>query len=325
MSNIHRNLPGRLLNRSVRSYLITGALRYLVKHRLGPDEVSAHKMRRFLEKHIEPRASYAKGVSISEQSISGIAAEWFVPDGGDSGNQILLYLHGGGFFMETPKTHGGFVSQIAAACGVTCVMPSYRLAPEHPFPAAVEDCISVYQALLDQGTNPENIIIAGDSAGGNLALVTMQQAIKKGLPMPACALLISPGNDLSGTESHTQNIDKDPLFNEHSLNLVINLYLQGDRELTEDERASPLKGNFEGLPPLLFIAGSTEIFRDCSVLAARRAKAADVDTTCHIWDGMPHCFPLLFTSGLPEAQHAFDDITNFINTHLKQEHSAENT
>ena len=196
-------------------------------------------------------------------------------------------------------------------------IPSYRLAPEEPFPAAVEDVMACYRGLLDLGYDPEDIVVAGDSAGGNLTLVLLQQAIKEGLPLPAAGVMLSPGMELSGRlRSHNINTFSDPMFNQYALQQVITHYLHDDLELLKDERVSPLRGNFEGLPPLFFVASNIEIFRDCSIQAASKAEQAGVQVECHIWKGVPHCFPVMFTGMLPEARIATNDMVDFIQRHL---------
>jgi len=315
MIELDRKVKTRAMKRSLRSYLINGVMRAFVKPRFKEQAMPAEEMREFLTTHFEPRAKFVDGVNMSEDVVDGIPVHWIKRDD-HSSDSLLIYLHGGAFVMESPRIHGAFLSHLVKACGMTALMPSYRLAPEHPFPAAVDDCRKIYRWVLDSGFDPAKVIMAGDSAGGNLTLVTLQQAKAAGWDMPSCAILLSPGTDLSGTESQRSNINKDPLFNEHAVGHVIKYYLGDDKSLAEDPRVSPMKGNFEGLPPLYFIAGSTEIFRDCSVLAAEKAEKAGVDTTCHIWSGMPHCFPLTFADILPEARQAIDDIVGFIEGHV---------
>jgi len=315
MIKLQRSLPGVVMRRSLRSYLINATMRMFVKPRFKSPPMSAEEMRAFMTAHIEPRARNVEGVVTRDGELAGLPARWVEPPVADD-EALLVYLHGGAFVVETPKAHTAFLTHLTKACGMRAVMPSYRLAPEHPFPAAVDDCLATYKALLDEGYDPKKLVLAGDSAGGNLAMVTMQQARDLGLPLPACSVLISPGMDLSGTPSQVENNKRDPMFNEHAMAAVIAHYLHGDFSLTADPRVSPLKGNFEGLPPLYFTAGSTEIFRDCSVHSAHRAKEAGVDASCDIWTNMPHCFPVMFQGVLPEAGQALADITKFIRAHV---------
>ena len=316
MIRLQRNLPGVVMRRSIRSYLINGTMRMLAKPRFKSPPMTAEEMRAFMTSHIEPRARSLDGVSIREDTLAELPARWIEPPQADD-KTLILYLHGGAFVVETPKAHTAFLTHLTGACGMNAVMPSYRLAPEHPFPAAVNDSLACYKAILDMGYDPERLVIAGDSAGGNLTLVTLQQARDQGLPMPACAVMVSPGMDLEGTPSQTENTSRDPVFNEHAMGAVITHYLHGDFELTRDPRVSPLKGDFDGLPPLYFIAGSTEIFRDCSVFSTHKAKKAGVDASCDIWTNMPHCFPVTLQGALPEAAEALKDIVTFLKAHVE--------
>jgi acetyl esterase/lipase len=315
MIELERSRPGMLMRRSLRSYVVNATMRMLVKPRFKSPPMSADEMRAFMVAHIEPRARYLDGVPVREASLAGFDARWIEPEESDQGS-VILYLHGGAFVVETPKAHTAFLTHLCSASGVPAVMPSYRLAPEHPYPAAVDDCLAAYKSLLESGYDPGRIAFAGDSAGGNLAMVTMQQLRDAKLPLPGCCVMISPGMDLSGTASHTENAKRDPMFNEHALAAVIAHYLHGDFELTNDPRVSPLKGSFEDLPPLYFVAGSTEIFRDCSIYATHKAKQAGVNAHCDIWSYLPHCFPVMFQGLLPEAGDALADIASFIRAHV---------
>ena len=303
-------------DRSCRSYLLNTALRVFVKPQFKSDTKPPAEMREFMQKYIETAANVPPGTRHWEDPLAGIHAHWCRAGHGDT-RGILLYLHGGAFVVETPRAHGAFVAELAQRTGMMGVMPSYRLAPEEPFPAAVEDVMACYRGLLDIGFAPEDIVVAGDSAGGNLTLVLLQQALKEGLPLPAAALMLSPGMELSGRlRSHNINTFSDPMFNQYALQQVITHYLHDDLTLLKDERVSPLRGNFEGLPPLCFIASDIEIFRDCSIQAAAKAEKAGVTVEAHIWKGVPHCFPLMFGGILPEASIAMDDMVKFVQRNL---------
>ena len=303
-------------DRSFRSYLLNTALRLFVKPQFKSDTKPPAEMREFMQKYIETAAKFPAGTRHWEDPLAGIHAHWCRAGQGDT-RGILLYLHGGAFVVETPRAHGAFVAELAQRTGMMGVMPSYRLAPEEPFPAAVEDVMSCYRGLLDLGFAPQDIVVAGDSAGGNLTLVLLQQALKEGLPLPAAALMLSPGMELSGRlRSHNINTFSDPMFNQYALQQVITHYLHDDLSLLKDERVSPLRGDFEGLPPLCFIASDIEIFRDCSIQAAAKAQKAGVTVEAHIWKGVPHCFPVMFGGILPEARVAMDDMVKFVQRNL---------
>jgi acetyl esterase/lipase len=307
---------GLILDRSFRSYALNTALRLFVKPQFKSDIKPPAEMREFMQKYIESRAKFPPGTRHWEDPLGGVASHWFRAGQGDA-RGALLYLHGGAFVVETPRAHGAFVAELAGRCGMIAAMPSYRLAPEEPFPAAVEDVMACYRGLLDLGYAAEDIVVAGDSAGGNLTLVLLQQALKEGLPVPAAGLMLSPGMELSGRlRSHNINTFSDPMFNQYALQQVITHYLHDDLQLLKDERVSPLRGSFEGLPPLCFVASDIEIFRDCSIQAAAKAEKAGVVTEAHIWKGVPHCFPVMFTGMLPEARIAMNDMVDFIQRNL---------
>ncbi len=161
---------GLIMERSLRSYALNTALRLFVKPQFKSDTKPPAEMRDFMQKYIEARAKFPPGTHHWEDPLGGVPCHWFRAGEG-AARGALLYLHGGAFVVETPRAHGAFVAELAARCGMIAAMPSYRLAPEQPFPAAVEDVLACYQGLLDLGYAPEDIVIAGDSAGGNLTLV----------------------------------------------------------------------------------------------------------------------------------------------------------
>lgn len=311
-----RYSKGLFMDRSCRSYVLNTALRLFVKPQFKSDTKPPAEMREFMQKYIEGRARLPPGTRHWEDQLGGVPSHWFRSAGGE-GRGVLLYLHGGAFVVETPRAHGAFVAELAGRCGMMGVMPSYRLAPEEPFPAAVEDAMACYRALLHLGYAAGDIVVAGDSAGGNLTLVLLQEALREGLPMPAAGVMLSPGMELSGRlRSHNINTYSDPMFNQYALQQVITHYLQDNLELLKDPRVSPLRGEFEGLPPLCFVASNIEIFRDCSIQAARKAEQAGVEVEAHIWKGVPHCFPVMFSGMLPEARIAKDDMVEFIQRYL---------
>ena len=222
-----------------------------------------------------------------------------------------MYLHGGGFVTHSPNLHTRLLARLCRGIGATGLMPDYRLAPEHPFPAAPDDCLTVYRWLLMNGHEAKDIVIAGDSAGGCLTLVTLARIRDGGDPLPGCAVLLSPATDLARTgASHSSNAHMDPMATPEALKLVIDAYVAG--ALETDPLISPLYGEFYGFPPLLFQVGSTEVLRDDSVLAAKKCEASGVDVTCEVLDSMPHVFQAF--GFLPESGQAIDSITKFVLT-----------
>jgi len=241
---------------------------------------------------------------------AGAPAEWIdVP--ASRPDRVLLYLHGGAFMFRFPRTHPGMAARWCKRLSARALMVDYRLAPEHRFPAAPDDCHRAYRWLLAQGVDPRRIVIAGDSAGGNLALVTLQRIKTAGEPMPACAVLLSPAVDftLSG-RSLVTNERRDPMFSLAGLIALRSLYASPEQFL--DPSVSPLYADYAGFPPLLFQVGDMEVLRDESVRAAARAHAAGVKVELEIWKDMAHVFQAL---PLPQAEAATDRIVRFIGRH----------
>lgn len=222
----------------------------------------------------------------------------------------LLYLHGGAFVMGSPAGYEGFTGQFARRAAIRTVSLDYRLAPEHPFPAAVEDGLAAYRELLDRGTPPGRIVLAGDSAGGNLVLATLLAASRAGLPMPAAAALLSPVTDLAmtGASMRAKN-GVDPIFTPEFLAEPFAAYLGGADP--RSELASPLFADLRGLPELLIQVGSHELLLDDSTRLAARAAAADVTVTLEVLARAPHVFQIDYeTSAAAEA--ALDRVARFI-------------
>jgi acetyl esterase/lipase len=241
-------------------------------------------------------------------SADGIPCEWLtMPE--SRPERVLLYLHGGGFALRTPNLHARYVARICRALGTRALIVDYRLAPEHPFPAAIEDCHAAYQWLLAQGIEPRHLVIAGDSAGGNLTLVTLQRILAAGEPLPACGFVLSPAVDLTmGSESYVANERADAIFTLASVLALRRQYVEP--RLLTSPAVSPLFGELAGMPPLLLQAGSREMLRDDSVRFAAAARAAGIDVECEVWLGMQHVFPLL--QFLPESARSIDTVARFV-------------
>lgn len=234
-----------------------------------------------------------------------------------AGRQVILWLHGGAFSLPAaPGMHLSMVANICQQLDVDAFMPDYRLTPANPYPAALNDCEQAYRELLRLGYAASDIALGGDSAGGNLLLALLQRIRKANLPMPACAVPVSPVADLSrvhGLPSRYKVRHSDPLLPAHAMQRMCSEYA-GEHD-SADPEISPLYMDCDGLPPLFFLASSNEILMDDTVFLARRTSAAGIDTTCHIWPMLPHAFPL-FASVFPEAVAARGDIANFIGQHL---------
>jgi acetyl esterase/lipase len=256
----------------------------------------------------------AEGVSCEPVSVSGIPAEWMVPEAAP-GQDVLLYLHGGGYCIGSIITHRSMVSHIAGAAKTRALLIDYRLAPENPFPAAVEDSTAAYEWLLSQGIAAGNIIIAGDSAGGGLTVATLMSLREKELPLPAAAVLISPWVDLAITgDSIISKADIDPMVTKEALTEMAEAYLGNADPRTA--LASPLYADLDGLPPVLIHVGTAEILLDDAVRMAERAGKAGVDVTLNTAEDMCHVWHF-FSAMLPEALEAIEEIAQFMRKHLQ--------
>lgn len=223
---------------------------------------------------------------------------------------VVVFLHGGGYTSGSPRTHRELAIRLAECCGAPVVLPEYRLAPEYPCPAAIEDAVTAYRWLLDQGHRSDRIVIIGDSAGGGLAAAALVALRDGGLPQPAGAVLISPWTDLTMSgESYKTRASADPFITNAGLQRAAALYLG---ELApNDPAASPLFADLSGLAPILIHVAELEILFSDSLLFAARAEEAGVDVTLKVWDGLWHVFHL-WSADVPEAREAIGEIGVFI-------------
>ncbi|CAB42768.1 putative esterase [Streptomyces coelicolor A3(2)] len=235
-----------------------------------------------------------------------------------SGPGRLLYLHGGGYLAGSPDTHAGLAGELARRAGLRAVSVDYRLAPEHPFPAAVDDGLAAYRELLSTGTDPQDLVLAGDSAGGGLGIATLLAAREAGLPQPAAVALFSPWVDLTLTGGSIRSKEgADPIFTEADVRAYADLYVgAGDRAAP---LASPVFADLAGLPPLLVQAGANEVLLDDAVRLAGRAGADDVEVTLEVGPGLPHVYQLHY-GRLEEADAALDRAARFLTAHLGAGH-----
>ncbi len=242
-----------------------------------------------------------------------LRGEWLELAGGKpdvAPARTLLYVHGGGYYFCSPKTHRSLVFALTARCSARTFSLDYRLAPEHPFPAALDDAIAAYRRLLADGSTPESIVLAGDSAGGGLALAMLIALRDAGDPLPAAALLFSPWTDLAATGATlVTNDGLDPMFYGAVIGRAARFYL-GETPAAHPT-ASPLYADFAGLPPLFIQAGSTEVLLDDSRRVAEKAHAAGVSVDFEIWPHMPHVWQL-YAPFVPEARKALDRAAEFV-------------
>jgi epsilon-lactone hydrolase len=244
--------------------------------------------------------------------IGRLEAEWVIlPESAD--RRVLLYLHGGGYVMGSINTHREMVSRICRAGAARGLIAAYRLAPEHPYPAALEDAVSAYQWLLDGGWDPRRMAVAGDSAGAGLAIAALVTLREKGRPLPAACVCISPWVDLEGRgESIVTKADVDPIVQPEGILFMAETYLGGADPRTP--LAAPLYADLKGLPPMLIQVGTSEILLDDAKRLAAHAKEAGVEITLEIWEQMFHIWHF-FASLLPEGREAINHIGQFIRRH----------
>ena len=253
----------------------------------------------------------SKNITVEKINMEGIQAEWLIPFSSSTRSEkAILYLHGGGYVTGSIEDHRMMCGLLANATGTKVLIPEYRLAPEHPFPAALDDALKVYQWLLDQGYSSANMIIAGDSAGGGLGVVTVLALKEKSASLPAAVVCLSPWADLALTgQSHTTKAKAEAILNKDVLHEWALCYTN-ESNLT-NPLVSPVHGDFHGFPPLLIQVGSEEILLDDSNLLAEKAKSAGVDVTLKIWDGMWHVWQALGDL-IPENKKTFEEIGQFV-------------
>ena len=267
----------------------------------GIEELRAtnEQMARPAEPDITSEPVVANGVN-----AAWISAPWAAAD------RAVLYLHGGGYIMGSLNTHRDMMGRISRAAQARVLGLDYRLAPEHPFPAAVDDTVAGYRFLLDQGLPHSRLAIAGDSAGGALTLAALIAGRDAGLPMPAAAVCLSPFLDLEGTgESIKTRADVDPIATPEVIDVWAKAYLAGADPRTP--LANPLFADLRGLPPLLIQVGDHEVLLDDSTRLAERAQAAGVNAELEVWPEMIHRWHS-YAAVLPEGQQAIDGIGTFL-------------
>lgn len=291
--------------------VLNHVLHHTLKHMMSGAS-SVQEMRRFIEAKGPPRLP--PDVSAEPVQAHAFRGEWIrTPESSEA--RTLLYLPGGGFMLPASQQIPLFVARIDREAGTRALLLHYRLAPEHPFPAGLEDCLAAYRYLIDLGTDPKSIVIAGDSAGGGLALSTLLALRDDGDPLPAGAVVISPFTDFSfGGESRFANSRHDPLLSADGIRQMNAIYL--DDALHDNPLVSPVYGDFAGLPPVLAQVGSTEVLLDDAVRTAERAASQGVDFEVEVWDEVPHVWHVW--SFLPEAKTATTRLARFIVEHTRE-------
>lgn len=273
-------------------------------------DAEAVELRAAMESSIpdEPPA----GASVAPVEANGVPGEWVVADGARR-DATLLYLHGGGYCIGSPRTHRGLAARLSHDADAAVLLLDYRLAPEHPHPAAVDDAVAAYRFVLDRH-DPSRIAIAGDSAGGGLTFTTLVAARDRGLPMPAVAAAISPWGDLECSgETYATRGDLDPMCTATGLKRMADWFVAGGDP--RDPLVSPVHADLAGLPPLLVHVGDHEVLLDDSRRLAENAASAGVDVTLEVWPEMVHVWHA-FAGMVPEADDAVARLGAFLRGHM---------
>ncbi|WP_428485905.1 alpha/beta hydrolase [Rhodopila sp.] len=291
---------------SIQTYLLVRFLRWRIKKPIK-DPVDLAAIRIQLGQPYRGRIPR----DIQIKTVHGpVPGEWVASDRAARDAPIMLYLHGGGFFACSPATHRAVTIAFARSGGLRLFVPDYRLAPEHRFPAALDDAITCCDWIATETGQPV-AAIAGDSAGGNLALATLLRLRDTGRPMPAVGVAFSAVTDLAATGiSIIENDRRDALFFGASVARLAEVYLPPELD-PRDPFASPLYADLTGLPPILLHVGGDEVLRDDSVRFAARAQAAGVDVTLRVWPGVPHAWQLM-AQLLPEGRRSLQEALHFV-------------
>lgn len=306
---------------SFKSKIILGLLvnRHLLKFRLtkepfDPTPKGIKQLRKITEKGGKMFGKLPEEVEIVPFSIGMQYAEWMkIPSNPE--NKAMLYFHGGMYVTGSPQSHRQHVVKFVKGSGINALVFDYRLAPEHPFPAALDDALAAYTYLLNDGFVPSNIVFAGDSAGAGLCLATLLAIKEKGIGLPAAAAVLSPWTDLMLTgKSHRENVDK-CLSPKGSAENASRFYA-GEND-KKNPFISPLYGNLKGLPPLYISAGGNEILLDDSVRFAQKARNEGVEVTLRVESGMCHCYPA-FGNLFPESRLALEEICLHLQKHVNK-------
>ena len=252
-------------------------------------------------------------VTVTRAVLGGVPAAEITVDGVEP-RHVVLYFHGGVYVMGDAFLAAGLASQVGRRTRAKVISVDYRLAPEHPYPAAVNDALAAYEALLNNGTAPSDIAFAGESAGGGLAVATLVNARDHGLPLPAAAFVMSPYADLTlaGTTMETKR-EVDPLMSRENLQSRVTDYTSGQDAALG--LISPIFADLSGLPPLIIQAGTHEVLLDDAVRLARQAATADVEVTLDITPRVPHVFQTFYPI-LDEAAAALDRAGQLLSAHL---------
>lgn len=293
---------------SIQAHLAVWITKWRVKRRLK----GVRDYRRARQILRPDRYTVPKSIRVTPSQLGGVPGEWV--EGPRANGVVLLYLHGGGYFGCSAETHRPITVSFALQ-GFRVYAPDYRLAPENKFPAAVDDAVAVYRAMLSAGDPPEKIVVAGESAGGGLALALMLSLRPAAIPLPACAALFSPWTDLAATgDSIRTNAKRCAMFSGTDIAPSARYYL-GETD-PRNPLASPLYADLSGLPPLLIHVGADEVLRDDSTRLAERARAAGVPIELKIWPVVPHAWQIA-PHLIPEARQSLRESGEFLRAHAR--------
>ena len=285
-----------------------------LKKEVFDSDTSIIKFRERCEKGASKYSKIPNDITIREQLIEGMKSEWLIPKD-PTPNKVILYVHGGGYVSGSCNDHRGFVAKFAQNTGVQNLIYEYRLAPENSFPAALDDSVKIYKWLLSSGFKPDNIIIAGESAGGGLSLATLLALKERGIPMPVAGVAISPWTDLTCSSESYQTKNK---LSPAPLNswTIFSKYYVGDNK-AENPLISPLFGDLKGLPPIFINSGTDDELYEDGEKFYLKSKESGVDVEFKAGKGMLHCYPLLAPM-FREATEAMNEIVDFIKIKLKE-------
>jgi acetyl esterase/lipase len=266
-----------------------GAFREMYKKRMEERGQLSFKEQREVFDRDHGKIAPAAGCTIEAIDLAGVPTERMTPTGAAPG-KALIYFHGGGHYIGSLTSHRHFVSRLAVAASVTAFNVGYRLAPENPYPAGLEDAVKAYRRVVELGVAPENIVVGGESAGGNLSAALLLKLRDLGVPQPAGVYLLSPWLDMTASgPSYEKVATRDPMITRDGIGQIVKLYLGGK---PDDQYTSPIRADLGGLPPMLIQVGTEEVLLSDSLTFASNAALAGIDVKLNVAPEMPHAWPL---------------------------------
>jgi len=295
---------------SLRARLLTPLVRMVVRRwNKGDPPAVVRRARRVFGSGGFLDFLHTRGLKIEAVDTESIRGEWICSGREPNPDHVLLYLHGGGYVSCSPRTHRPITTALVRLARCRVFSLDYRLAPEHPFPAAVDDAEAAFRWLVESGIPAANIAVAGDSGGGGLALAMMLRLRSQGHALPACAICLSPWTDLTGGKSY-RNAESCAMFKPPDIISFASMYLNGVS--AETPEASPLFADLTGLPPLLIHASSTELLLDDAIRIHEKAERQGIHSRLRIFPGVPHVWHI-YVGTIPEAKIALTEISHFLN------------